>query len=79
MGEAFDRLGQRWHLPALPTTLARLALSRSGKTQGEAPTPPIIRSPVPTIRGWHKQPKPYVTLVTKKRWVVSRVRPPGQH
>ena len=40
--------GQRWHLPAEPSTLARLVLSRSGTSQGEAPPHRIHTTPVPT-------------------------------
>src|SRR5689334_11036604 len=52
-----ERPGQRWHQPALPTTLSRLALARSGTSQGAAP------QPFPT------QPLSlHVLLVTPDRW-----------
>ena len=40
--------GQRWHLPALPTTLARLALRAQARRKEKRPPPPIIHTPVPT-------------------------------
>jgi hypothetical protein len=48
---AFEWPERRWHQPALPTTLARLALARSGKSQGKAPTT------------HHPHPRPYKSLM----------------
>ena len=68
MGKVYDEPGQRWHLPALPTTLARLLLRSQASRKEKRPHP--ASTPNPPLRLRHLAPISWGSL---DLWIVGYV------